>query len=117
MVLSGKDCLQQADAKQVAAATVRTFQNSVPQEVAGIVFLSGGQSPQQATENLNEIVKLVRQPADWPLTFSFSRALQEPVLQIWRGDSAKIKAAQQAFLKRLKLNAAALSGTYAKDME
>ena len=117
MVLSGKDCSRQADAKQVAEATVRTFQNSVPQEVAGIVFLSGGQSPQQATENLNEIVKLVRQPADWPLTFSFSRALQEPVLQIWRGDSAKIKAAQQAFLKRLKLNAAALSGTYAKDME
>ena len=115
MVLSGKDCLQQADAKQVAAATVRTFQNSVPQEVAGIVFLSGGQTPQQATENLNEIVKLGQQ--NWPLTFSFSRALQEPVLQIWRGDSAKIKAAQQAFLKRLKLNAAALSGTYAKDME
>ena len=115
MVLSGKDCLQQADAKQVAAATVRTFQNSVPQEVAGIVFLSGGQTPQQATENLNEIVKLGQQ--NWPLTFSFSRALQEPVLQTWRGDSTKIKAAQQVFLKRLKLNAAALSGTYAKDME
>ena len=115
MVLSGKDCLQQADAKQVAAATVRTFQNSVPQEVAGIVFLSGGQSPQQATENLNEIVKLGQQ--NWSLTFSFSRALQEPVLQTWRGDSTKIKAAQQVFLKRLKLNAAALSGTYAKDME
>ena len=115
MVLSGKDCSRQADAKQVAAATVRTFQNSVPQEVAGIVFLSGGQTPQQATENLNEIVKLGQQ--NWPLTFSFSRALQEPVLQTWRGDSTKIKAAQQVFLKRLKLNAAALSGTYAKDME
>ena len=115
MVLSGKDCSRQADAKQVAEATVRTFQNSVPQEVAEIVFLSGGQSPQQATENLNEIVKLGQQ--NWSLTFSFSRALQEPVLQTWRGDSTKIKAAQQVFLKRLKLNAAALSGTYAKDME
>lgn len=115
MVLSGKDCLQQAHAKQVAAATVRTFQNSVPQEVAGIVFLSGGQTPQQATENLNEVVKLGQQ--NWPLTFSFSRALQEPVLQTWRGDSSKIKAAQQVFLKRLKLNAAALGGAYTRGME
>lgn len=118
MVLSGKDCLQQANAEQVAEATVRTFKNSVPKELAGIVFLSGGQSPQQATENLNEITKLViRQPAEWPLTFSFSRALQEPVLALWKGDSANIQSAQQAFLKRLRLNQSALSGTYSKEFE
>jgi len=115
MVLSGKDCEKQADAKQVAQASVRTFKNSVPEKVAGIVFLSGGQSPQQATENLNEVTKLGKQP--WPLTFSFSRALQEPVLDLWRGDSTKVESAQQAFLKRLRLNQAALSGTYTKDME
>ena len=131
MVLAGKDCTSQADARQIAEATVRTFQNSVPQETAGIVFLSGGQSPQQATGNLSEIIKTSRNsgpPAGlrlrgsdsrsgWPLTFSFSRALQEPVLQIWRGDSSKVEPAQQAFLKRLKLNAAALKGSYTKEME
>jgi len=115
MVLSGKDCPQQASSQEIAKATIRTFQNSVPPEVAGIVFLSGGQSPQQATENLNEITKLG--PHQWSITFSFSRALQEPALDTWRGDSSKIEAAQQAFLKRLKLNAAALAGEYTPDME
>jgi len=115
MVLSGKESAEQADASQVAEATIRTFKNSVPEETAGIVFLSGGQSPQQATENLNEVTKLG--PHSWPITFSFSRALQEPVLDLWRGDPAKVQPAQQAFLKRLKLNHAALSGTYTKDME
>ncbi|MEK7542666.1 MAG: class I fructose-bisphosphate aldolase [Patescibacteria group bacterium] len=115
MVLSGKECAEQADAKQVAEATIRALKNSVPVEVAGVVFLSGGQSPQQATENLNEIIKLGPQP--WPLTFSFSRALQEPVLKTWRGAKANVEAAQQAFLKRLRLNQAALSGSYTKEME
>jgi fructose-bisphosphate aldolase class I len=108
MVLSGKDCTEQANAKQAAEATIRTFKNSVPENVAGIVFLSGGQSPEQATENLREIIKLGVQP--WPLSFSFSRALQEPVLETWRGDSANVEAAQQAFLKRLRLNKSALAG-------
>jgi len=109
MVLSGKECPEQAGAARVAGATIRTFQNSVPESVAGIVFLSGGQSPEQATENLGEIIKLGAQP--WPLSFSFSRALQEPVLEAWRGNSANVEAAQQAFLKRLRLNKSALSGT------
>jgi len=115
MVLSGKDCIAQAGAKEVAEATIRTFQNSVPKEVAGIVFLSGGQSPQQATENLNEIIKLG--PQSWPITFSFSRALQEPALAAWRGEPEKIHEAQQIFLHRLRLNHAALSGQYTPDME
>ena len=115
MVLSGKDCPVQAGASQVAEATVRTFKSSVPEETAGIVFLSGGQSPEQATKNLNEVTKLGSQP--WPITFSFSRALQEPVLGLWRGDKAKVEPAQQAFLHRLKLNHVALEGTYTKDME
>ena len=109
MVLSGKDCPEQASAKQVAEATIRTFKNSVPRGVSGIVFLSGGQSPEQATENLSEIVKCGAQP--WPLSFSFSRALQEPVLETWRGDNANAEAAQQAFLKRLRLNKSALEGS------
>ncbi len=117
MVLSGKDCPQQASAREVAEATIRTFKNSVPENVAGIVFLSGGQPPKQATESLSEIIKLVRQPADWPLSFSFSRALQEPVLEAWHGNSANVEAAQQAFLKRLRLNKSALEGEYTKSME
>jgi len=115
MVLPGKNCPKQTDAKQVAEATVRALKSSVPKEVVGIVFLSGGQSPQQATENLNEIIKLGPQP--WPLTFSFSRALQEQVLKAWRGNSSNVQAAQQAFLKRLRLNQAALSGMYTREME
>jgi len=118
MVLSGKDCPQQASVGKVAEATVRTLKNSVPEELAGIVFLSGGQSPQKATEHLNEITKFsIRQSTEWPLTFSFSRALQEPVLEKWRGESRNIAAAQQAFLKRLRLNKAALEGSYTKEME
>lgn len=109
MALSGKECLEQADAKQVAEVTIQTFKNSVPENVAGIVFLSGGQSPSQATENLAEIIRLGKQP--WSLSFSFSRALQEPVLETWRGDNANTEAAQQAFLKRLRLNKSALRGT------
>jgi len=115
MALSGKDCAEQASSQQVAEATIRTFKNSVPKDVAGIVFLSGGQSPRQATENLNGITRLG--PHQWPITFSFSRALQELVLDLWRGDPAKVGQAQQAFLKRLRLNAAALAGRYTLDME
>ena len=115
MALPGKDCVQQATAQQVAEATIRALKNSVPVKVAGIVFLSGGQSPQQATENLNEITKLGSKL--WPVTFSFSRALQEPVLETWKGDNANLKAAQEIFLKRLRLNQSALQGTYKKEME
>jgi fructose-bisphosphate aldolase, class I len=115
MVLSGKDCAEHAQAVEVAKATIRTFKNTVPEKVAGIVFLSGGQSPRQATEHLNEIIKLGSQA--WPITFSFSRALQEPVLSLWAGDTANVQFAQQAFLKRLRLNQAALSGTYTNNME
>jgi fructose-bisphosphate aldolase, class I len=115
MVLSGKECRTQASAKVVAEATVRTFKNCVPKEVAGIVFLSGGQSPSQATENLFEIIKLGKQ--DWPITFSFSRALQEPVLALWNGENRNVQSAQQVFFKRLKLNQAALFGTYRTNLE
>jgi fructose-bisphosphate aldolase, class I len=118
MVLAGNNCPEQATTQKVAEATLRTFQNSVPQEVAGIVFLSGGQSPQQATENLNEISKQAQaQQVKWPLTFSFSRALQEPVLALWAGNAKNVEHTQQAFLKRLRLNQSALSGTYTTNME
>ena len=115
MVISGKKCEKQASAEEIAEATLRTFHHAVPENVAGIVFLSGGQSPEQATENLNAICKQTPQP--WPITFSYARALQAPSLEIWRGDDAKLPEAREMFLKRLRLTAAARNGTYDASME
>jgi len=115
MVLAGKDAPQQSSAQEVAAATLRCLQNSVPKTVAGIVFLSGGQSPQQATENLQAIAQKGSQP--WQLTFSYSRALQEPALAVWQGKEENTQVAQNALYQRARLNAAAQQGVYDKDME
>ena len=84
MVLSGKDCPIQAGASEVARATVRCLRRTVPSAVPGIVFLSGGQTPEQATLHLNAMNELGRHP--WELSFSYGRALQEPVLKAWKGD-------------------------------
>jgi fructose-bisphosphate aldolase class I len=115
MAISGKKCSKQVTAEEVAEATLRMFHNAVPAEVAGIVFLSGGQSAKQATENLNAICK--RKPQPWPITFSYARALQAPALEIWKGDDTKLPEARNMFLKRLKLTAAARNGTYDPSME
>jgi fructose-bisphosphate aldolase class I len=115
MVLSGKSCPQQAGADQVAAATVRCFLRTVPAAVPGVVFLSGGQSAEQATENLNAMNVMGEYP--WQLSFSYGRALQGPVLEAWRGNSANASTAQQFFYQRAKCNGAARYGKYAKDME
>lgn len=115
MVISGKKYATQATTEEIAEATMRTFHRAVPQGLAGIVFLSGGQSPQQATENLNEICK--RNQGAWPMTFSYARALQAPSLEIWRGDDAKLPEARAMFLKRLRLTAAARNGAYDSSME
>jgi fructose-bisphosphate aldolase class I len=93
----------------VAQATVRTLLRTVPAAMPGIVFLSGGQSPEQATAHLNVMNSLGKFP--WDLSFSFGRALQEPALQSWAGDSHKVSAAQAAYLKRARLNGAARSGS------
>jgi len=115
MAKSGKKCPKQATAEEIATATLRMFNNAVPEEVAGIVFLSGGQTAKQATENLNAICKQTPQP--WPITFSYARALQAPALEIWRGDDSKLPEARNMFLKRLKLTAAARNGAYDPSME
>src|SRR6266403_3589336 len=115
MVLSGKDCPQQASVQEVAEATVRCLKRVVPAAVPGIVFLSGGQTDQQATEHLNAMNRIANLP--WQLSFSYGRALQAPVLKAWKGDSAKVAAAQQAFHHRAWCNSKARFGQYTEDME
>ena len=115
MVLSGKDCPQQASVQEVAEATVRCMKRVVPAAVPGLVFLSGGQTDQQATENLNAMNHLEHLP--WELSFSFGRALQAPVLKAWKGDQANMAKAQQAFHHRAWCNSKARFGKYSEDME
>jgi len=93
------------DPIKIAEGTARCLRTAVPENLGGVVFLSGGQTPVQATANLNAIAKLG--PYPWPISFSFARALQGPSLEIWQGKDENIPAAQEVFLKRLKLNCAA----------
>jgi len=115
MVLSGKECPQQASVQEVAEATVRCMKHVVPAAVPGLVFLSGGQSDQQATEHLNAMNQLPDLP--WQLSFSYGRALQAPVLKAWKGDAANVSAAQQAFHHRAMCNSKARFGKYTEEME
>src|SRR5437764_6767875 len=115
MVLSGYECPEQASHDEVAEQTLRCFRRHVPAAVPGIVFLSGGQSDEDATANLNEING--HGPHPWELSFSYGRALQAPTLKAWRGDPANVEPAQKAFYRRAKFNGAARSGSYAPEME
>ncbi len=115
MVLSGKDCPQQAGVTEVAEATIRTLVRCVPAAVPGIVFLSGGQSAEDATAHLSAMNAMGGLP--WEVSFSYGRALQAPALDAWHGTSANVPAAQQAFHHRAKLNSAARYGKYSKKME
>ncbi len=119
MVLAGSQYPEQTNAKEVAEATLRTFKNAVPEDVGGIVFLSGGQTPERATENLDAIAEqeAIRTDVPWEFAFSYSRGLEEPVLETWRGKSENVQAAQEALLKRLKLNSLADGGAYEASME
>ncbi|MCF7815646.1 MAG: fructose-bisphosphate aldolase class I [Candidatus Pacebacteria bacterium] len=110
MVLAGDTNPQQSTADEVASATLRTFKLSVPRDVGGIVFLSGGQAAKRATENLQAIASFGKQP--WPITFSYSRAIQEPFLLAWQGKSENVSLAQKALLYRVKMNALAQLGKY-----
>ena len=114
MVLSGKERAFD-DPETVADHTVEVLRQMVPQEVGGVVFLSGGQSPEQATANLNAIVR--RGPHPWPLTFSYSRAVQEPVLDAWEGLDANATEAQRIFAHRIDMNARAQRGEYDPSLE
>ena len=115
MVVSGKECPQQASVQEVAEATVRCMKRVVPAAVPGLVFLSGGQSDLQATEHLNAMNRLEGLP--WQLSFSYGRALQAPVLKAWKGDAANVAAAQQAFHHRAWCNSQARFGKYTEEME
>ncbi len=120
MVLPGLDCPEQDGVEAVTRATLACLQRTVPAAVAGIAFLSGGQSAERASARLNAMniehgSSAGRSP--WPLVFSFGRALQQPALQIWRGEDANVVAAQRALIHRARLNGAALHGSYAPSME
>jgi fructose-bisphosphate aldolase, class I len=115
MVVSGKDCSSQAGVDEVAEWTIRVLRAAVPAAVPGIVFLSGGQSEEEATAHLNAMNALGEQP--WQLSFSYGRALQASALDAWQGDPAKVAAGQRAFAHRAKLNGAARDGAYTPDME
>jgi fructose-bisphosphate aldolase class I len=115
MVLPGKESQKPAGVTEVAEATVRCLRRVVPSAVPGIVFLSGGQSAEQATEHLSAMNALGIPP--WELSFSYGRALQDPVLKAWKGISANVSAAQSVFLHRARCNGAARYGKYTKEME
>jgi fructose-bisphosphate aldolase class I len=115
MVLPGKAHAQRAGPRTVALETLRVLRRTVPAAVPGIVFLSGGQSPVEATANLDALNRQGPQP--WRLSFSYGRALQDPVLQAWRGQPAQVHAAQQALLQRARLNALASQGGWGAEME
>lgn len=115
MVLAGDEAKRQTGVEEVADATLRTLRMSVPHEVPSIVFLSGGQTPIRATENLQAIAERGDQP--WPITFSYSRAIEEPVLAAWKGKPENVPKAQAVLLHRLKMNSLAQQGKYDSKME
>jgi fructose-bisphosphate aldolase class I len=115
MVISGKKAANRAPPQTVAEATVRVLKRHVPPAVPGIAFLSGGQSPAEATLHLSLINQLA--PLPWSITFSYGRALQDEALKAWGGAAANFAAGQKEFLRRAKLTALATTGRYASDME
>ncbi len=115
MVIAGMKCPQQADVQQVAEATMRCLTRYVPAAVPGIVFLSGGQSAQDATAHLNAMNRLGAHP--WPVSFSYGRALQAPVLTAWKGLEQNVAEAQKTFFRRCQLNGLAHLGKYDSAME
>jgi fructose-bisphosphate aldolase class I len=117
MVLPGLNCPRQASIDTVAEATVTCLLHSVPVEVPGIVFLSGGQSPEMATAHLNAMHVLYKDKLPWALTFSFARAIQAPALEKWKGKDENVPTAQQLLRHRACLNNAARRGEYTPDME
>lgn len=113
MVLPGKDC-RIASPDEIASSTIRVFRRVVPAAVPSINFLSGGQSPEEATINLSAINHI---GGPWQLSISYGRALQQPVLESWQGKTENVELAQSALLKRARLNSLARQGKYTPDME
>ena len=115
MVLSGYEAKKRAGADEVAELTLKCFYKHVPAGVSGIVFLSGGQSDEDATAHLNAMN--ARGPHPWQLSFSYGRALQAPALKAWDGKPENVEAGQRAYFHRAKMNSAARTGMYAPAME
>ena len=114
MALSGESSGKKDAPEEVAEDTIAALLKCVPRQIAGVVFLSGGQTPNQATDNLSAICRLSRAQEGtipWPLTFSYSRALQEEALTIWKGEEENVVDARAAFLARLSKVSSAVSGT------
>jgi len=117
MVLPGLTCAKQETVDEVANATVNSLFRCVPAAVPGIAFLSGGQSGELASARLNAMNAGFKSQLPWVLAFSFARAIQQPAMEIWRGDQANTSAAQQALLHRARCNRAARHGEYSAAME
>lgn len=115
MVISGKESGEKETPDDIAKDTIELFKKILPPSLAGVVFLSGGQKEIQATENLNAMHLL--RPLPWPVTFSYSRALEESAIITWQGKKEHIPAAQKVFLHRAKMNSLASLGKYRQDME
>jgi fructose-bisphosphate aldolase, class I len=117
MVLPGLKCSTQNSVDDVADATVKCFLRTVPAAVPGVMFLSGGQSAELASARLNAMNVRFKSRLPWALGFSFSRAIQQPALEIWKGQDANVPAAQKALIHRAKCNSAARRGEYTQSME
>ena len=113
MVTPGAQAADQGSPEQIAWYTVRTLSRSIVPALPGVVFLSGGQSEESASLNLNAMNKLQNIQRPWALTFSYGRALQQSVLKAWRGSADNVAAAQAALLERAQANGGAAKGEYA----
>jgi len=117
MVLPGLTCPTQESVDEVADTTMKSLWRTVPAAVPGIAFLSGGQSAELASARLNTMNHRFKTQLPWALAFSFARAIQQPALEIWRGEEANVKAAQQTLGHRARCNRAARRGEYTARME
>jgi len=117
MVLPGSTCPKQEAVEEVADATVNCLLQAVPAAVPAIAFLSGGQSAELASARLNAMNVRFKSRLPWALAFSFARAIQQPALELWKGQEANVLAAQQALYHRARCNQAARRGAYSAEME
>ncbi len=117
MVIAGLSCSTQSSVDMVAQMTIQCLLNNVPATVAGVAFLSGGQTNEQSTAHLNTMNANRSANCPWRVTFSYARAIQQPALEYWHGNDANTKTAQQLLYHRAKLNGAASSGKYSVEME
>jgi fructose-bisphosphate aldolase class I len=115
MVVPGSKSGEKMNPQDVAKRTVRVLQNSVPKDLAGVIFLSGGQTPEQARDNLNAIAKL--EPLPWEIAFSYARAIQGPALRIWQGKKENVEKARDQFVNWLVFDTRADRGELDEEME